>query len=145
MIQGPLLPDWSSRKFGVIPRIENGDITLGRPMTMRRFQLWMNAGVHVAGRPDSVFIKLHTHGCKDGNIDEWLGPNIAAFHHELAAYRRRHPNLRLHYVTAWEMAQQVKRLQRQGNALSGVGAASDTRGSRATRLTSADCAGPATK
>ncbi|MGC4049851.1 MAG: hypothetical protein QM757_10095 [Paludibaculum sp.] len=111
MIQGPLLPDWSSRKFGVIPRIENGDVTLGRPMTMRRFHLWRQAAVHVAGRPDSVFIKLHTHGCKDGNIDEWLGPNIVRFHEELAAYRQLHPNLRLHYVTAWEMAQHVKRLE----------------------------------
>ncbi len=111
MIQGPLLPDWSSRKFGVIPRIENGDVTLGRPMTMRRFHLWRKAAVHVAGRPDQLFIKLHTHGCKDGNIDEWLGPNIARFHEELAAYRQRHPNLRLHYVSAWEMAQAVRRLE----------------------------------
>lgn len=112
MIQGPLLPDWSSRKFGVIPRIENGDLTLGRPMTMRRFHLWRNAAVHVAGRPDQLFIKLHTHGCKDGNIDEWLGPNITKFHEELAAYRRQHPNLRLHYVTAWEMALKVRELER---------------------------------
>jgi hypothetical protein len=111
MIQGPLLPDWSSRKFGVIPRIENGDVTIGRPMTMRRFHLWRKAAVHVAGRPDQLFIKLHTHGCKDGNIDEWLGPNIVKFHEELAEYRRRHPSLRLHYVSAWEMAEQVRRLE----------------------------------
>jgi hypothetical protein len=111
MIQGPLLPDWSSRKFGVIPRIENGDITLGRPATMRRFHLWRQAAVHVAGRPDAIFIKLHTHGCKDGNIDEWLGPNMVAFHEQLSEYHRRHPNLKLHYVSAWEMAQQVRRLE----------------------------------
>ncbi|HVJ68456.1 MAG TPA: hypothetical protein VM510_10750 [Caulifigura sp.] len=111
MIQGPLLPDWSSRKFGVIPRIENGDVTLGRPMTMRRFHLWRKAEVSVAGRPDQLFIKLHTHGCKDGNIDEWLGPNIVRFHEELAAYRKQNPNLRLHYVTAWEMALKVRELE----------------------------------
>ena len=111
LIQGPLLPDWSSRKFGVIPRIENGDVTIGRPMTMRRFHLWRKAAVHVAGRPDQLFIKLHTHGCKDGNIDEWLGPNIVKFHEELAEYRQRHPNLRLHYVSAWEMAEHVRRLE----------------------------------
>ncbi len=114
MVQGPLLPDWSSRKFGVIPRIENGDVTLGRPMTMRRFDLWRKAAVHVAGRPDQLFIKLHTHGCKDGNIDEWLGPNNVKFHEELAAYRKQHPNLRLHYVSAWEMALKVRELEAGG-------------------------------
>ena len=81
-------------------------------MTMRRFHLWRKAAVHVAGRPYQLFIKLHTHGCKDGNIDEWLGPNIVKFHEELAEYRRQHPNLRLHYVSAWEMAEQVRRLER---------------------------------
>lgn len=111
MVQGPLLPDWSSRKFGLIPRIENGDVHAGRPMTLRRFHLWRQAHVHVAGRPNSVFIKLHTHGCKDGNIDEWLGPRMVQFHDDLAAYRLQHPNLRLHYVTAWEMAQRVHRLE----------------------------------
>ncbi len=115
MLQGPLLPDWSSRKFGVLPRIENGDVTLGRPMTMRRFQLWRQAAVHVAGRPNQLFVKLHTHGCKDGNIDEWLGPNIVKFHEELAAYRRQHPHLRLHYVSAWEMALKVRELEQTGS------------------------------
>jgi hypothetical protein len=116
MIQGPLLPDWSSRKFCVIPRVENGDVTIRRPMTMRRFQLWRQAAVHVAGRPDQLFIKLHTHGCNDGNIDEWLGPNMVRFHEELAAYRQQHPNLRLHYVTAWEMALKVRELEQSKKA-----------------------------
>jgi hypothetical protein len=107
MVQGPLLPDWSNRKRGVVPRIENGDITLNRPATMRRFELWRRANVHVAGQPNWQFIKLHTHGGKDGNIDEWLGLRLAAFHEDLTAYRRQRPNVRLHYVTAWEMAQRV--------------------------------------
>jgi len=112
MIQGPLLPDWTRRKFGVVPRIENGDIHAGRPASLRRFPLWMKAGVHVAGRPDWRFIKLHTHGCKDGNIDEWLGEPMVAFHEQLAAYRRQHPEVRLHYVSAWEMAQLVHQAER---------------------------------
>jgi hypothetical protein len=112
MIQGPLLPDWTRRKFGVVPRIENGDIHAGRPASLRRFPLWMKAGVHVAGRPDWRFIKLHTHGCKDGNIDEWLGQPMVAFHEELTVWRRLHPEVRLHYVSAWEMAQLVHQAER---------------------------------
>jgi len=114
MIQGPLCLDWQSRKFGVIPRIENGDLTAGRAPTWRRFQHWMNVGVHVAGRPNWKFLKLHTHGCKDGNIDMLLGPEMQAFHAELAAQSQTHPELRLHYVTAWEMAQLVRQAEAGG-------------------------------
>ena len=111
MIQGPLCLDWQSRKFGVIPRIENGDLTEGRAPTWRRFQHWMNIGVHVAGRPNWKFLKLHTHGCKDGNIDMLLGPEMQAFHAELAVQRQANPQLRLHYVTAWEMALLVRQAE----------------------------------
>ncbi|HVJ84887.1 MAG TPA: hypothetical protein VM452_04535, partial [Caulifigura sp.] len=44
-------------------------------------------------------------------IDEWLGPNIVAFLEQLAAYRKQHPNLRRHYVSAWEMARHVRTLE----------------------------------
>lgn len=107
MIQGPLTLDWSSRRFGLIPRIENSDLHEGRPATMRRLKLWLDAGVCVAGRPEWRFVKLHTHGCKDGNIDELLGPGMQQFHADLAALHQQHPGFRYHYVTAWEMAQLV--------------------------------------
>ncbi|WP_437185826.1 hypothetical protein SH668x_002945 [Planctomicrobium sp. SH668] len=107
MIQGPLLPDWSNRRFGVIPRIENGDLHGGRPGSMRRMNLWMNAGVHVAGRPEWRFVKLHTHGCKNENIDTMLGEPMQRFHQELRDYATVNPQFRYHYVTAWEMAQLV--------------------------------------
>jgi len=107
MIQGPLLLDWGNRRFGVIPRIENGDLHGGRPGSRRRLQLWMKAGVHVAGRPGWRFIKLHTHGCKDENMETLLGAPMQNFHRELAQLHQQHPNFRYHYVTAWEMAQLV--------------------------------------
>ena len=107
MIQGPLMLDWRWRRYGIIPRIENSDLHGGRPPSLRRLKLWMNAGVHVAGKPEWRFIKLHTHGCKDDNIDMLLGEPMQMFHAELAALHARHPNFRYHYVTAWEMAQRV--------------------------------------
>jgi hypothetical protein len=107
LIQGPLLPDWGWRRWGLIPRIENGDIQGDRHATLRRLRMWLDAGVHVQGKPDWRFIKLHTHGCKDENIDPLLGPPYARFHRDLAVFRQLHPNIRIHYVTAWEMAQLV--------------------------------------
>lgn len=107
MIQGPLTLDWGRRRAGLIPRTENSDLHAGRPASLRRLRMWLDVGVHVAGRPEWKFVKLHTHGCKDGNIDTLLGPETQAFHRDLAELHRRHPNFRYHYVTAWEMAQLV--------------------------------------
>ncbi len=107
MIQGPLGLDWRSRKFGLIPRTENGDVHANRAPNWERFLNWWQIGVHVAGRPDWKFVKLHTHGCKDGNIDVWLSDKVQAFHASLAEFSRHHPQFRYHYVTAWEMAQLV--------------------------------------
>lgn len=107
MIQGPLGLDWRQRKLGLIPRIENADLTGGRAPSLRRLRLWLEAGVHVAGRPDWLFVKLHTHGCKDSNIGALLGGEMRQFHGELAAFAARQPELRYHYVTAREMAQLV--------------------------------------
>lgn len=107
LIQGPLLFDWSTRKLGLIPRIENGDIHAGRPASWPRMKLWLKAGVHVAGRPNWKFVKLHTHGCKDGNIDTLLGPEMQDFHRDLARHAAADGRFRYHYVTAWEMARLV--------------------------------------
>ncbi|QDV51243.1 hypothetical protein [Gimesia fumaroli] len=104
MIQGPLRLDWSNRKWGFLPRIENSDLHDGRPATLNRFQHWLAADVHVTGRPDWTFIKLHTHGAKPGNIDTLLGPETEAFHTALREEAEQHPEWKYYYVTAWEMA-----------------------------------------
>lgn len=113
MIQGPLTFDWSRKKFGMIPRIENGDLLANHPPTIQRTNLWLNAGVTVKGRPNWRFVKLHTHGCKSGNIDMLLGPKVQRFHQELEELHKRKPNFRYHYVSAWEMAQFVHQAEQQ--------------------------------
>lgn len=107
MIQGPLLFDSSRKKFGILPRVENGDLLGNHPPSLRRLQLWLKAGVMVKGQPNWRFVKLHTHGCKNGNIDMLLGGQMMLFHQELAELQSLQPNFRFHYVSAWEMAQLV--------------------------------------
>ena len=80
---------------------------------MDRFDLWQKANVHVLGKPNWKFIKLHTHGCKEGNIDMLLGPEMVKFHEQLAERHAKNPQFRYHYVTAWDMYQLVK--QAEGN------------------------------
>lgn len=104
MIQGPLLLDWGRRKWGLLPGIENGDLIPALPPSGRRLDLWLRAGVHVPTRPGWVFVKLHTHGCKDDNTPCLLGPPMVEFHRELRRRADRDPLFRFHYVTAREMA-----------------------------------------
>lgn len=107
LMQGPLTLDWHDKCRHIMPtpRIENGDLLWRRAPSWERFDQWLRCGVQVANRPDWCFIKLHTHGCKDGNIDTLLGDETAQFHRDLRAYAARHLNFHYYYVTAWEMAQ----------------------------------------
>ena len=113
MVQGPLLFDTSRRKLGLIPRVENGDLLGNHPPSLRRLNLWLQAGVTVKGRPNWRFVKLHTHGCKTGNLEMLLGDRMRLFHQELAEMHALQPNFRFHYVSAWEMAQLVHRAERE--------------------------------
>jgi len=102
MIQGPLVLDWTRRKYSLLPRIENACLQRSQPPSMRRFENWLRAGVRVAGRPDWYFVKLHTHGAVEGNADVLLGQANADFHRELAHRATKSP-IKYHYVTAREM------------------------------------------
>ncbi len=113
MIQGPLGFDHGRKKFGLLPRVENGDLTAKLPPSIKRLHLWLNAGVIVRGKPNWRFVKLHTHGCKQGNIDMLLGERMQLFHQELTELHALQPNFRYHYVSAWEMAQLVHQAERE--------------------------------
>jgi hypothetical protein len=107
MIPGPLALDWQDRKHGVLPRLENADLHAHRPPAGRRVRLWEQANVTVAGRPDWKFVKLHTHGAKESNADQLLGPAMRGLHESLAERAARDSDFRYYYVRAREMAQLV--------------------------------------
>jgi len=115
MIPGPLRFDWQRKKFGLIPKVENADLLASHPPSLERWRLWVEAGVVVAGRPDWRFVKLHTHGCNPANQKMWFSERVANFHRQLAEFHRNHPNIRYHYVTAYEMAALVRQAE-QGEA-----------------------------
>lgn len=108
IVQGPLALNFRSRKFGVIPRVENGELSGDNPPSSSRADLWVRQGVHVKGRPEWIFIKLHTHGANDKNIEALLGAAmdetllyIETVYNDGAQYC-------LHYVTAREMYNIIK-------------------------------------
>lgn len=103
MVEGPLGLNWRWRKWGLLPRIENADLTGANPPTAVRLGLWEQCHIHVAGRPEWVFVKLHTHGAVEQNSGMLLGEPMRAFHRLLAERARADEGFRYHYVTAREM------------------------------------------
>jgi|SRR5271157_508195 len=108
LIQGPLVLDWRRRKWGLIPRVENGCIQSNQPASIERLPAWLQAGVQVSGRPDWFFVKLHTHGAPEWNQKVLLGDAMIHFHEDLARHARSNVNFHFHYVTAREMYNLVR-------------------------------------
>lgn len=103
LIQGVLGLNFRSRKFGLLPRIENSDIRAVSPPAPARIDDWVRAGIHVEGRPEWTFVKIHTHGTQDCDLDTLLGaPMHEAFAHLERAYNDGE-RWQLHYVSAREM------------------------------------------
>lgn len=108
IVQGPLGFMWHRRRFGLIPRIEGADVQSRDPPDDRRVDGWIDKHIHVAGRPEWVFVKVHTHGAQDQHMDTLLGsPMARMFSHLESAYNdgQRHV---LHYVSAREMYNIIK-------------------------------------
>ncbi len=103
LVQGPLGLNWRRRKMGVLPRIENADLTGANPPTALRLDLWQECNVHVEGRPDWLFVKLHTHGAIERNSGMLLGEPMRAFHRHLAERAASDEGFHFHYVSAREM------------------------------------------
>jgi hypothetical protein len=108
IVQGPLALNWRERRMGIMPRIENADIRRTQPPTPARVDDWIRTGIHVEGRPEWVFVKIHTHGTQEGDMDTLLGaPSEAMYAHLERAYNDGR-NYVLHYVTARETYNIIK-------------------------------------
>jgi len=108
LITGPLALDWGNRKWGILPRIENGSLTAVNPPVPRRVDLWVRQHIHVGGRPEWVFVKVYTHGCYGPDTDTLLGGAFRAMCGHLQSAYNDGKNWILHYVTAREMYNMVR-------------------------------------
>jgi hypothetical protein len=108
IIQGPLGLNWRWRKFGIVPRIENSDVRRSSPPRPDRTDLWIDTAIHVQGKPDWLFVKVHTHGTQENDVDVLLGPPTEALFADLDARYNDGKRYCLHYVTAREMYNIVK-------------------------------------
>lgn len=108
LIQGPLGLNWKTRKFGLLPRIENGELSGDNPPSQARVDLWIKTHIHVEGQPNWIFVKLHTHGADEENMGVLLGEPMDRMWTYLEDKYNDGRRYCLHYVTAYELFQAVK-------------------------------------
>ncbi len=117
IVQGPLGFRWNSRKFGILPRIENADVRASSPPTEDRIDAWVRTGIHVEGRPEWIFVKVHTHGAQECDMDTLLGTPMDNAHRYMETRYNDGSDWKLHYVSAREMYNIIKAAEagRDGN------------------------------
>jgi hypothetical protein len=96
-IQGPLAINWRAPGY---PRIENASLTSanwGRP---DRIRAWLDCAVHVKGKPDWLFVKLHTHGALEQDFDSLFGQKALEMHRVLNEQYNDGVRYKLHYASA---------------------------------------------
>lgn len=108
LVQGPLALNWSHRKWGLLPRIENADISGAARPTPDRVRNWVRQRIGVAGKPDWVFVKVHTHGCQEHNFEAAIGESAKRMHDTLQQEFNDGKRFCLHYVTAREVYNLIK-------------------------------------
>ncbi len=100
-IQGPL--GVGLRDGRLMPRVENGAVTAHDPATPGRIATWVREGIHVEGRPEWLFVKIHTHGSPETQAASLLGEAGRRMHQEFTTRWNDGERFALHYVTAREM------------------------------------------
>lgn len=103
LVQGPLSLNWKNRKFGLIPKIENGDIRHNQLPLPERMDMWVDQHICMEGREDWVFVKIHTHGTQEQDMEALLGKPMDDFYTYLEQKYNDGENYVLHYVNAREV------------------------------------------
>jgi hypothetical protein len=112
LMQGPLAVNWGAPGH---PRIENASLTSenwGRP---DRIRSWLDCQVHVKGRPEWLFVKLHCHGAVERDFDALFGERAFQMHRILNEHYNDGRRWRLHYATA-RQAYNIARAAQHGHA-----------------------------
>jgi hypothetical protein len=105
MMQGPLAINWGAPDH---PRVENAALTTRNWGRLDRIRKWIDCNIHVKGRPDWLFVKLHTHGAIEKDFDGLFGEKAFEMHRMLNEQFNDGQRYRLHYVTARQAYNLVK-------------------------------------
>lgn len=105
LLQGPLGINWRAPGH---PRIENAALTSQNWGRADRIRCWLDYNIHVSGRPEWLFVKLHAHGAVERDFDALFGERAFAMHRLLNEHFNDGRRYRLHYATARQAFNIVK-------------------------------------
>jgi len=100
IVQGPLFLNWKNSY------LESGAFEFFQPYLNDRLKYWESAHVHVKGRPEWIFVKLHTHGMQSTSV--YTNGNFEDLCRDLDNAFVKNNNYRLHYVTSREAYNIIK-------------------------------------
>jgi hypothetical protein len=107
MLPGPLGFYRDRERSAWRVRLENGALTGLHAGCRARFACWQRLHLHVAGRPDWLFVKLHTHGLDPRSREGISGQQARAFWRGLGGWCRE-AGMQLHHASAREMFNLIK-------------------------------------
>jgi hypothetical protein len=107
MVQGPLGLNWRRRKWGVIPRVENAELSGANPATACRLDLWTRLSPSPVNGPPWIFVKLHTHGGIPRNYNSILGNPMREFYQVVVDKINSLPGVTYYFATAREMVNMI--------------------------------------
>lgn len=108
IIQGPLTINLLNWKRIFYPAVENGGIEGLRGPSPSRIKEWIRANIHVQGKNDWIFIKVHTHGASASSMKMFLDHPMEEIYSQLEKNYNDGHNYCLHYVTAREAYNIIK-------------------------------------
>ena len=119
LIQGIIGLRWASRTHLFKPSIEQSNISSNDVPFPARIDYWVNKNIHVKGRPNWIFIKVHGHGAsaEKANREILLNEDSDRMFNYLESKYNDKKQYLLHYVTSREMYNIIKAAEdgRKGN------------------------------
>jgi len=108
LIQGVIGIRWKSRTQTFKPSIEQSNLDISDYPFPKRIDYWIKKGIHVKGKPEWIFIKIHTHGSREEDREVLLGKACDNMFSYLENRYNDGEKYALHYVSAREMFNIVK-------------------------------------
>ena len=108
LIQGIIGLRWKSRKHKFKPSIEQSNIDKSDLPFKSRLDFWIKKRVHVKGRSNWIFIKIHTHGAREVDWEILFEKPCDDMFTYLESKYNDGKEYFLHYVSAREMYNIIK-------------------------------------
>lgn len=108
MVQGVIRVDWSDWRHLFYPAIDSSSVQVSYPPSPGRVDLWVDTNIHIPGREDWIFVKVHSHSAEQPSEEACMGEPAEAMFSYLEEHYNDGASFALHYVTAREAYNIIK-------------------------------------